>query len=72
MFGNAKSKYLDYSSWNNRGLDHITNNQANCIIINTNGESGMDVYVTYEVFAKKRNPDTFYDETYGGWYIMTI
>ena len=52
--------------------DHITNNQANCIIINTNGESGMDVYVTYEVFAKKRNPDTFYDETYGGWYIMTI
>lgn len=72
LFGNAKSKYLDYSSWNNRGLDHITNNQANCIIINTNGESGMDVYVTYEVFAKKRNPDTFYDETYGGWYIMTI
>lgn len=72
LFGNAKSEYLDYSSWNNRGLDYITNNQANCIIINTNGESGMDVYVTYEVFAKKRNPDTFYDETYGGWYIMTI
>ena len=72
LFGNAKSEYLDYSSWNNRGLDHITNNQANCIIINTNGESGIDVYVTYEVFAKKRNPDTFYDETYGGWYIMTI
>lgn len=69
LFGNAKSKHLDYSSWNNRGLDHITNNQANSIIINTNGKTGMDVYVTYDVFAKKRNPDTFYDESYAGWYI---
>ena len=72
LFGNAKSEYLDYSSWNNRGLDYITNNQANCIIINTNGKNGMDVYVTYKVFAKKCNPDTFYDESHAGWYIMTI
>lgn len=72
LFGNAKSNYLDYASWNSRGLDHITNNQANCIIVNTDGVSGMDIYVTYEVFAKKRNPNTFYDEIYGGWYIMTI
>lgn len=72
LFGNAKSQYLDYSSWNNRHLDLITNNQANCIIINTSGNSGMDVYVTYETFAKKRNTDAFYDEVYGGWYIMTI
>ena len=40
--------------------------------INTNGNAGMDVYVTYETFAKKRNPDTYYDETYCGWYIMTL
>lgn len=72
LFGNAKSEYLDYSSWNNRGLDYITNNQANCIIINTNGKNGMDVYVTYKVFAKKCNPCTSYDESYAGWYIMTI
>jgi len=72
LFGNAKSEYLDYPSWNNRKLDYITNNQANCIIINTNGENGMDVYVTYEEFAKKRNPKTSYDESYAGWYIMTI
>lgn len=72
LFGNAKSEYLDYSSWNNRGLDHITNNQANCIIINTNGEEGMDVYVTYEAFAKKRNTNAQYNNSYGGWYIMTI
>lgn len=72
LFGNAKSPYLDYASWTNKGLDYITNNQADCVIIETNGESGMDVYVKYETFAKKRNPNTFYDKTYGGWYIMTI
>lgn len=72
FFGNAKSEYLDYSSWNNRELDHITNNQANCIIVETNGANGMDVYVTYEKFAKKRNPNTFYSEKYKGWYILTI
>ena len=72
LFGNAKIEYLDYSSWNNRGLKYITNNQANCIIINTNGKKGMDVYVTYKVFAEKCNPKTFYNESYAGWYIMTI
>jgi len=72
LFGNAKSEYLDYASWNNRGLDHITNNQANCIILNTSGSKGIDVYVTYETFARKRNPATFFDNVYNGWYIMTI
>lgn len=32
----------------------------------------MDVYVTNEAFAKKRNTTTYYDKSYGGWYIMTI
>jgi beta-lactamase superfamily II metal-dependent hydrolase len=46
LFGNAKNEHLDYSSWNNRNLDHITNNQANCIILDTsNGD--INVYVTY-------------------------
>lgn len=72
LFGNAKSQYLDYSSWNNRNLDHITNNQANCIILDTNGTNGIDVYVTYETFARKRNSDTFFFEEYNGWYIMTV
>lgn len=72
LFGNAKSQYLDYSSWNNRNLNHITNNQANCIILDTNGTNGIDVYVTYETFARKRNSDTFFFEKYNGWYIMTV
>lgn len=72
LFGNAKSEHLDYQSWNNRGLDHITNNQENCVVVNTSGENGLDIYVTYETFAKRRNADTYYDEEYNAWYIMTI
>lgn len=72
LFGNAKSQYLDYNAWNNRNLDHITNNQANCIVIDTNANDGMDVFCTYENFARKRNSNTYYNETYKAWYIMTI
>ena len=28
LFGNAESESVDYSSWNNKRLKHITNNQA--------------------------------------------
>jgi len=72
LFGNAKSEHLDYSSWNNRNLKFITNNQANCIIIDTDAREGMDVYVTNEKFAKKYNFDSMYCSTYEAWYIMTI
>lgn len=72
LFGNAKSEYLNYAAWSSRGLDYITNNQADCVIINTEGETGMDVYVTYETFARERNSNTFHDEAFDGWYVMTI
>ena len=72
LFGNAKSQYLDYNAWNNRGLEHITNNQANCIILDADSENGIDVYVTYETFAKKRNPNSFYSTKYKAWHLMTI
>lgn len=72
LFGNAKSKYLDYNAWNRRGLDFITNNQANCVIMDTFGKNGIDVFVTYETFAKKRNPSTYYNEEFKAWYIMTV
>lgn len=72
LFGNAKSQYLDYDAWIRRGLEHITNNQANCIIMDTAGETGIDVYVTYETFAKKKNEYSFYSDKYKAWYIMTV
>ncbi len=72
LFGNAKSEYLDYNAWNSRDLDHITNNQANCIILDADSEYGIDVYVTYETFAKKRKPDAIYNPKFNAWKIMTI
>lgn len=72
LFGNAKSEYLDYNAWNSRDLDHITNNQANCVILDADDEYGIAVYVTYETFAKRRNPDSFYSTKFKAWYIMTI
>lgn len=72
LFGNAKSQYLDYNAWNNRDLEHITNNQANCIILDADSENGIDVYVTYETFAKKRNPYSSYSTKFKAWYLMTI
>lgn len=72
LFGNAKSEYLDYASWNNRGLDHITNNQANCVVIVPDNVGELDVYVTNETFAKKRYPNTFKNNSYNAWYITTI
>lgn len=71
LFGNAKSEYLDYSSWNNRGLEKITNNQADCIIIETKNEK-MNIYVTYEKFARDYNNDTYYEEKYKAWFIKAI
>ncbi len=72
LFGNAKSEYLNYNAWNSRNLDHITNNQANCIIMDTFGTNGIDIYVTYEAFAKKRNPKSTYNSTLKAWYIQTV
>ena len=72
LFGNAKSQCLNYNAWNSRNLDHITNNQANCVILNADGENGIDVYVTYGTFAKKRNPNSVYNNNFKAWYIMTI
>lgn len=72
LFGNAKSKYLGYDSWNKGGLDHITNNEANCIILDTNGEKGIDVYVTNEMFARNLQQYPLYSKKYEGWYVGCI
>jgi len=72
LFGNAKSEDLDYASWSRRCLEYITNNQANCVILNVNGTLGIEVYVTYETFARKYNKYTFYSCQHKGWYLKTI
>lgn len=51
LFGNAESKYLDYSSWNNRNLFKITNNEAGTVVLDIE-HNIIRVYVANEVFAK--------------------
>ena len=71
FFGNAPSEHLAYDAWRCRELPIITNNQANCMIVDA-GTSPMILYVTYENFAKHSNPETYYDDTVKAWYVGPI
>lgn len=71
FFGNARSEHLAYSAWRNRGLSYITNNQANCMVVDAS-KKPMVLYVTYENFARKVNSATFYSNTFKAWYVGSI
>ena len=71
MHACRKDTHLAYDAWRNRGLDYITNNQANCVIIDADGAE-MPVFVTNESFARKYNPDTYRSEEFKGWYLRGI
>lgn len=71
LFGNASSKDLDYSAWNSRDLPHFTNNEGGTFVFSVEN-SGIDVYCTYENFAKQQNKDSFWNRDYKAWYIGTI
>lgn len=71
FFGNARSEHLAYSAWRNRGLSYVTNNQANCMIVDAN-QTPMVLYVTHENFAKKVNPWTSFDVNHQAWCVGPI
>ena len=71
FFGNARSEHLAYGAWNYRKLPFITNNQANCMVVDTS-ESPMRLYVTYEAFARTINPSTYYDQRLQAWFTRLI
>jgi competence protein ComEC len=71
LFGNADSEHLAYDAWYSRRLDFITNNQAGCVVIDTNA-CPMSVYVTNGAYAQERNPDTFYSEVHQAYFCGTI
>ncbi|KZL93241.1 ComEC/Rec2 family competence protein [Clostridium magnum] len=70
-FGNAKCEHLAYDAWNNRGLPKITNNQADCIITDIVGDT-INIYATYETFAKGYNEHTYYDSNFKAWFLCSI
>ena len=71
FFGNARSEHLAYHAWNRRGLSFVTNNQANCMVVDA-GRSPMELYVTHENFARSVNPSTRYDSRLRAWYVAPI
>lgn len=71
FFGNARSEHLAYAAWSNRGLPIVTNNQANCMVVDA-GASPMNLYVTNETFARAVNPDTSYSDRFRAWFVGSI
>jgi competence protein ComEC len=72
LFGNAPSEHLAYGQFRQRGLPIITNNQANCIIINA-GADPMQVYSTNETYARNSNNNmSSYNAVYKAYYCGNI
>ncbi len=71
FFGNARSEELAYGAWSSRKLEYITNNQANCMVVDCKGDN-LSLYVTNENFARSRNRNTYFSDTYKAWYLKEI
>ena len=71
FFGNARSEHLAYAAWRSRGLSIVTNNQANCMVVDTRSRP-MALYVTHEAFARRVNPGTLYSDQLKAWYVGSI
>lgn len=72
LFGNASSDHLDYSSWNNRGLKHITNNQAGNIVLDFDELSDIYIYVENSTFAEKYSMFTYYNKNIKSYFLCKI
>ena len=71
FFGNARSEHLAYGAWSSRGLSIITNNQANCMVVDTS-TNPMTLYVTHENFARTVNAAAFYSNSFKAWHVGPI
>ena len=71
FFGNARSEHLAYAAWRHRNLEYITNNQANCMVVDCSGDK-LAVFVTHEAFARSRNSETYYEPTYKAWWLKDL
>ncbi len=71
FFGNARHEHLAYGAWNYRNLSFITNNQANCMVVDAS-TMPMALYVTNESYASKTNATTYYNDNFKAWYVGPI
>jgi hypothetical protein len=71
FFGNARSEHLAYGAWRSRDLSIVTNNQANCMVVDAS-TTPMTLYVTHENFARRVNSSTYYGGSFKAWYVGPI
>ncbi len=71
FFGNARAEHLAYDAWRSRGLPIVTNNQANCMVVDASAQP-MTLYVTHEAFARRCNALTYYSEEFRAWRVGGI
>ena len=71
FFGKAPSEHLAYDPWGRRGLPIVTNNQANCMVVDVS-PGLMQLYATHENYARAANPLTYYNYDAQGWYVRDI
>jgi len=71
FFGNARAEDLAYSAWNYRNLAYITNNQANCMVVDMN-DINMPIYVTNKKFAEQQYIFTTFNDEFKAWFLKNI
>lgn len=71
FFGNARSEHLAYSAWRSRGLSIVTNNQANCMVVDASS-TPMTLYVTHENYARQVSSYAFYSDSFKAWHVGPI
>lgn len=71
FFGNARAEDLAYSAWNYRNLPYITNNQANCMVVDMD-DTNMPIYVTNKKFAEQENLLAIYNDKLKAWFLKNI
>lgn len=73
LLGNAKSKDLDYSAWNNRGLEHFANNQGGNYILDIT-DCFIAVYCSNKDFAMAYNRYAWREDPNGfkAWYMGSV
>jgi competence protein ComEC len=71
LFGYADSEHLSYDAYNQRGLLHITNNQAGNVVMDANS-NGIDVFVENRKFAETFNAFDAARTCCGSYFIGTI
>jgi beta-lactamase superfamily II metal-dependent hydrolase len=75
LFGCADSGYLAYGPWSYRKLRVITNNQAGCVVIDTDVKP-MAIYATNsdlaEAWSRDQRTATFYSPNHQGYWVGTV